>query len=97
MMKNIQVGDILINGSIVKATMHIRNEDDPYYKLPGDIFVTGSHYIQNGDSFMCVSKFENAKRTQRIDRVVSCLITNDHKIPVGEYTFWDWEDNNLVT
>ena len=96
-MKNIQVGDVLINRSIVKATMQIRNEDDPYYKLPGGIFVTGSHYIQNGDSFVRVSKFDGASPTDRVDVAVSCLITSDHKIPVGDYVFWDWEDNNLVS
>jgi hypothetical protein len=96
-MKNLKLGDVLVNGSIVKATMQIRNEDDPYYKLPGDIFVTGSHYIQNGDSFVRVSKFDGASHTDRVDAIVSCLITSDHRIPVGDYVFWDWEDNNLVT
>jgi hypothetical protein len=24
---------------------------------------------------------------------LSCLVTNDHKIPVGKEMFWDWEDN----
>ena len=23
----------------------------------------------------------------------SCIITNDHKIKLGEYEFWDWEDD----
>ena len=96
-MKNLKLGDVLVNGSIVKATMQIRNEDDPYYKLPGDIFVTGSHYIQNGNSFVRVSKFNGASHTDRVDAIVSCLITSDHRIPVGDYVFWDWEDNNLVT
>ena len=95
-MKNLKLGDVLVNGSVVKATMQIRNEDDPYYKLPGDIFVTGSHYIQNGDSFVHVRNFEHANLTERVDTIVSCLITSDHKIPIGEFTFWDWEDNNLV-
>ena len=96
-MKDLKLGDILINGSVVKATMQIRNESDPYYKLPGGIFVTGSHYIEDSGTFIHVSKFEHAKITRRIDTVVSCLITSDHKIPVGDFTFWDWEDNYLVT
>ena len=96
-MKDLKLGDILINGSVVKATMQIRNESDPYYKLPGDIYVTGSHYIEHCDSFVHVSKLKHAKLTGRIDAVVYCLITSDHKIPVGEFMFWDWEDNYLVT
>jgi archaellum component FlaF (FlaF/FlaG flagellin family) len=96
-MKNIELGDILINGSIVKATMQIKNENDPYYKIPSkdlntDILVTGSHYIQSSTRFIRVSKFNGSVATQKIDPVVNCIITSDHKVPIGEYIFWDWED-----
>ena len=92
-MKNIELGDILVNGSIVKATMQIKNESDPYYKLPGNILVTGSHYIKDGDTYKHVKKYTGAEATTQVDPIVSCLITNDHKIPVGDFIFWDWEDN----
>ena len=26
------------------------------------------------------------------DEELCCLITSTHRIPVGEYIFWDWED-----
>ena len=96
-MKNIQLGDILINGSTVTATMQIRNENDPYYKIHSedlntDILVTGSHYIQSSGRFIRVSKFNGSVATQKIDPVVNCIITSDHKVPIGEYIFWDWED-----
>ena len=92
-MKNLELGDILVNGSIVKATMQIKNESDTYYKLPGDILVTGSHYIKDGDTYKQVKNFSKAEATGQLDPIVSCLITNDHKIPVGDFIFWDWEDN----
>ena len=92
-MKNLELGDILVNGSIVKATMQIKNESDTYYKLPGDILVTGSHYIKDGDTYKQVKNFSKAEATSQLDPIVSCLITNDHKIPVGDFIFWDWEDN----
>tara|TARA_B110000503_G_C7111226_1_gene398213 strand:- start:1241 stop:1546 length:306 start_codon:yes stop_codon:yes gene_type:complete len=100
MLKNVKLGDVLINGSIVNATMQIRNEDDPYYKiysknLTADILVTGSHYIQGSDRFIRVSKFEGSVLTQKVDTVVNCIITSDHKVPIGEYTFWDWEDHSI--
>jgi hypothetical protein len=100
MLKNVKLGDVLINGSIVNATMQIRNEDDPYYKiysknLTADILVTGSHYIQCSDRFIRVSKFEGSVLTQKVDTVVNCIITSDHKVPIGEYTFWDWEDHSI--
>ena len=94
--KNIELGDVLANGSVVKATMEILNEDDPYYKLPGDILVTGSHYVKVGDTFKQIKNVSDAEKTSRVDPVVACLITSDHKIPVGDYIFWDWEDNLVV-
>jgi hypothetical protein len=97
LMKNLKLGDILINGSVVDAVMTIRNENDPYYKLPGNIIVTGSHYIRYGGKYIHVKNVPEAKPTGKVDPVVYCLVTSDHKIPVGEYTFWDWEDNLVPT
>ena len=92
MIKNLKLGDTLINGSIVEAVMRIKNYSDPYYKI-GDIHVTGSHYVKHGTKYVQVKNLPTAERTEKIDDVVSCLVTNDHKIPVGKEMFWDWEDN----
>lgn len=91
-MKNLELGDVLINGSIVEATMNIRNHNDPYYKI-GDIHVTGSHYVKDGNVYKQVRNFSKAEPTDKVAKVVCCLVTNDHKIPVGDFMFWDWEDN----
>ena len=95
-MKDLKLGDVLVNGSVVDATMKIKNQDDPYYKLPGDILVTGSHYVKDGDTFRQVKDLTDAEATTQVDSVVYCLVTSDHKIPVGDYVFWDWEDNLVV-
>ena len=92
MIKNLKLGDTLINGSVVEAVMRIKNYNDPYYKI-GDIHVTGSHYVKHGTKYVQVKNLPTAERTEKIDDVVSCLVTNDHKIPVGGEMFWDWEDN----
>jgi hypothetical protein len=92
----LELGDVLVNGSVVDATMKIKNQDDPYYKLPGDILVTGSHYVKDGDTFKQVKNLPDAEATTQVDSVVYCLVTSDHKIPVGDYVFWDWEDNLVV-
>lgn len=97
MMKNLKLGDVLINGSIVDAVMNIKNENDPYYKLPGNILVTGSHYVKYGGKYIHVKNVPESKPTGKVDSVVYCLVTSDHKIPVGDYTFWDWEDNLIPT
>jgi hypothetical protein len=92
MIKNLKLGDTLINGSVVEAVMRIKNYNDPYYKI-GDIHVTGSHYVKYGTKYVQVKNLPTAERTEKIDDVLSCLVTNDHKIPVGKEMFWDWEDN----
>lgn len=94
--KNLKLGDTLINGSVVDAVMRIKNYDDPYYKI-GDIYVTGSHYVKHGMKYVQVKDLPNAKLTDKVDDVVSCLVTSDHKIPVGNMVFWDWEDNLIPT
>ena len=96
MMKDLKLGDVLINGSIVDAVMKIKNDSDPYYQL-GNIRVTGTHYVKYGGKYIQVRNVPGAKPTGKVDPVVMCLVTSDHKIPVGEYTFWDWEDNLIPT
>ena len=93
LMKNLKLGDILVNGSVVDAVMTIRNENDPYYKLPGNILVTGSHHVEYDNKYIHVMNLPGATRTEIVDDELSCLVTSDHKIPVGDFTFWDWEDN----
>ena len=94
--KNLKLGDTLINDSVVDAVMRIKNYNDPYYKI-GDIYVTGSHYVKHGMKYVQVKDLPNAKLTDKMDDVLSCLVTSDHKIPVGNMVFWDWEDNLIPT
>ena len=102
LIKNLKLGDILINDSVVDAVMTIRNTEDPYYtiydpELKQDIYVTGSHYVKHEHKYIQVMHLPDAKPTTTIDPVVNCLVTSDHKIPVGSRTFWDWEDNLVPT
>ena len=42
---------------------------------------------QRGEEYKC--KLCNIKCPE-----LACLITSDHTIPIGEFVFHDWEDNN---
>lgn len=73
--------------------------NNPYYKIFSKelneyIYVTGSHLIRdNTGCFIPVSKFEKSLLDKNLkSEFMSCLITDDHLIKIGEYTFWDWED-----
>ena len=99
-MKDIVIGDTLINNNHVIATLDIKGDKiNPFYKiysktLECDIFVTSEHKIQDPHTgrFIPVSEFSGAKKTKTYSPKMSCLITDDHLIPIGEYIFWDWED-----
>ena len=99
-MVNVDLGTILENGSTVVAVMRIRgNPKNPYYKIHSktlgvDIFVTADHKIRDPDSgrFIAVKDCKHATVTEQCGNTLSCLVTDDHLIPVGEFTFWDWED-----
>lgn len=102
-MKDINLGDILEDGSIVETTMQIDNKinPDPLYliKRAGvnetPIYVTGSHLIYDKTSkeFIQVKDYDGATITDTKTEWFSCLITNTHKIQIGNETFWDWEDH----
>ena len=64
------------------------------------IYVTGEHKIFNTDNtdnslldnYIPVKDYKDAIKTGAFDNVLYCLITDNHQIPIGEFTFWDWED-----
>jgi hypothetical protein len=96
--KDVMLGDILEGGVSVNVTLQIRNIDKvPFYKLFNSalneyIYVTGSHMIKEGDDFVRVDQCASAELSDVINDSYICLITDNHKIPVGEHTFWDWAD-----
>lgn len=99
-MKNLRIGDKLANNIEVTATMIIKgDENNPYYKLWSNklnsyIFVTGSHLIQHPKTmrFIKVKDYDKSISTELYGEKFSCLVTSTNTIPIGEFTFWDWED-----
>jgi hypothetical protein len=98
-MKDLDLGDILENDSRVDVVMKLDNvNNEPLYWLPGDIYVTGSHmiYDKNSKKYVEVRRFKDAVLQSEVrSNWFSCLITSDHTIKIGDYTFWDWEDDIL--
>ena len=43
-------------------------------------------------NYIKVTDYKNALKTDEYEEELSCLITSNHQIPVGEFTFWDLED-----
>ena len=63
------------------------------------IYVTGSHLIYDSTikDFVKVSNYRGTNPAIESNKEcpeLSCLITSDHIIPIGDEIFHDWEDNN---
>ena len=101
-MNEIELGDILENGSKVMSTMKLIKTDtdifyeifDPKYKQK--IYVTGTHMIRHNSKFIQVNKHPDAVLINDVKcEYLSCLITNNHIIPIGSRIFWDYEDREI--
>jgi hypothetical protein len=100
-MKDLKLGDILENNKKVEATMNIMsNDENPYYsiysdKLKQNIYVTGHHLIRHPETnqMIQVMDYEKSTLSSHIKTdFVNCIVTDDHLVHIGEFTFWDWED-----
>jgi hypothetical protein len=103
-MNELNLGDILESGSRVDVIMKIDNKfDDCFYKFTGkglhgsDIYVTGSHMIfsEKENKYIEVKDHQDAIITDETNKFFTSLITDDHKIHIGDVLFWDWEDDIL--
>ena len=103
-MDKLDLGDILEGGSRVDVLMKIDNKfNETFYKFPSkipggeDIYVTGTHMIfsEREKKFIEVNDHPDAIKTEELAKWFMSLITDDHKIKIGGYEFWDWEDDVL--
>jgi hypothetical protein len=104
----IPLNSVLKTGCQVYAVMQISNLDsagrivEPLYKILGGeeaaepILVSGSHlvYAPDRNQFIPVKELPKALLAEQTSEYFTCLITSDHTIPIGEWIFHDWEDNN---
>lgn len=102
-MKDIKLGSKLKNGSIVNGLLKLNNLDnngnidEKIYALPNGennlpVLVTGKHLIYCKNKLDFVKNHPDSKITDVNSKTLSCLITSDHHINIGNYVFWDWED-----
>lgn len=95
-MKDLDLGDVLKDGSIVEAVLKIDNKEKiPFYLVNKSVYVTGSHLVYDNktNKFIKVEDYDNAVLTRVNHDWFSCLITNTHRIQIGKEIFWDWEDH----
>jgi hypothetical protein len=109
-MKDLKLNEYLKNGARICSIMKISNKDknnkqiEKLYKIKNgenneDILVTGSHLVYDPDikGFVEVKNLRGKNPAILLDikcDELSCLITDNHTIPIGDWIFHDWEDNN---
>ena len=100
----------LKNNAVVHSVLKLSNvkEDgtqlETMYSVKGgvqgeNIIVSANHLVYDAKikQFVKVKDFRNnnvEKLNTKNHPVLYCLITSDHTIPIGNYIFHDWEDNN---
>lgn len=88
------------NPRYVVAVMRIfRDPDEVLYELGEDadgepVRVTGSHVVLNQfNHWVCVERHQHSvPADDQFCPYFSCLVTSDHRIPIGSHVFWDWDD-----
>ena len=101
--KDIELGDIIVNGSRVEGIMKLHNVDrngkikNKFYRIDSNkqpIYVTGEHLVldKNKREYLKVENYDKSTLTNKSSEVLVCLITSDHRIVIDDQIFWDWED-----
>jgi len=101
-MKDINLGDVLKNGSIVLGTLNLKNTHgsdftNKLYEIDNGekdqkIYVTETHLVFDGHKYDYVRNYKHAKLSDKNNEVLNCLITSDNKIQIGDHLFWDYDD-----
>lgn len=107
LMKDLDLGDVLENDIKIQSIMKMNNleNQNKLYKfekmgVDGDtIYVTGKHMVfcEETGKFIYVDEHPMAVEQNEVSSDwFSCLITSDHRIPIGRLVFWDWEDDDIA-
>lgn len=95
--KDVTMGDVFARtGGTVTATFQFDSDGQAMVELPGQIVVSTNHYIyylgkwiQARDHPEAIAKgpWSGGK-----ERPLICFNTSDHRIPIGHYTFLDYDE-----
>jgi len=95
--KDVQVGDVFERtGGVVTSTFQFEADGQPMVRLPGDILVSTNHYVQHLGAWMQAKDHPQAIPTEPWsggkERPLICFNTSDHRIPIGWFTFLDYDE-----
>ena len=98
--KDVKTDDVFTNGSRVTATFSFLADGQPMVELPGNIRVSTNHYVQFKGKWVRSDQHPDAKPiapwSGGTQRPLICFNTSDHRIPVGNYLFLDYDETELA-
>ena len=96
--KDVKIGDVFTNSSKVTATFSFLCEGQPMVEFPSSgIRVSTNHYIQYKGTWIRSDAHPDAKPIGPWSgRPLICFNTSDHRIPVGNYIFLDYDETDAA-
>lgn len=92
--KDLNEGDILMNGDIITAVIQITSKNSTMYKL-NNIIVSDSHLVYYKNDIIKVSSHPNAFKIKNYNKpFLYCLNTSSKEIYLNNTVFLDWDDMN---
>ena len=97
-LKEVQIGDVLMDGTVVEGVLRFRNHDKVSLYVLDGIVVSGYHKIVHAGTVIHVGDHPRAVPIESDLPDLLCLITNTHRIPIrgtsGDiHSFTDYEED----
>jgi hypothetical protein len=99
--KDVQIGDRFSQtGARVTSTFSFEADGQPMVRLPGGIEVSTNHYVRYGKAFVRADEHPDAVPISGwqggSERPLICFNTSTHEIPIGNYTFLDYDETDVA-
>ena len=87
------LGDTLSDGGVIEGILRVNGSETQLYSLD-DTIVSGDHlvYYEPLQKWILVKEHPTAQVVMKREPLLYCLNTSTHCIPIGSYTFRDWEE-----
>jgi len=89
--KNINIGDKLLNGSYVTAKIKVTSENLKIFKLD-NIIVSESHLVNYKNKWIRIHEHPDAKQINYDKNYLYCLNTSNKLIELDGHIFSDWDE-----
>jgi hypothetical protein len=89
--KDINVGDILLNGSYVTTKLKVTSVGMQMYKL-NNVIVSGSHLVYYNNAWIRIEQHPKTEQIKYCKPYLYCLNVSDKNININGIVFSDWDE-----